>query len=350
MNKMNETTLIARATDALQKLGLKVLVQPQPRGAQRRADAWLRIGRGKVTADYVVEAKRAVTAGTLGAVVVQLRELAKGTGRTALLLADHLTPPVADNLRANGQQFIDAAGNAYLEGPDMLVYVTGRKPHAEDIAPKGGRTFTTNGLKILFALLCEPLLAEAPHRTIAAGAGVALGAVPGVLADLQKAGYLLVAGTRRRRLNATKQLLDEWALAYARRLRAKTLQAIYTTQNFDTWREWKLDPEQARWGGEPAAALLTKYLRPGILTIYAEKLPARLMVEQKLVKAERVTGQRELEVRKPFWGEALRAEARPDTVPQVLVYADLLATGDGRCIETAQMVYDDYLARLFQSA
>jgi hypothetical protein len=350
MNKMNETTLIARATDALQKLGLKVLVQPQPRGAQRRADAWLRIGRGKATADYVVEAKRAVTAGTLGAVVVQLRELAKGTGRTALLLADHLTPPVADNLRANGQQFIDAAGNAYLEGPDMLVYVTGRKPHAEDIAPKGGRTFTTNGLKILFALLCEPLLAEAPHRTIAAGAGVALGAVPGVLADLQKAGHLLVAGTRRRRLNATKQLLDEWALAYARRLRAKTLQAIYTTQNFDTWREWKLDPEQARWGGEPAAALLTKYLRPGILTIYAEKLPARLMVEQKLVKAERVTGQRELEVRKPFWGEALRAEARPDTVPQVLVYADLLATGDGRCIETAQMVYDDYLARLFQSA
>jgi Transcriptional regulator, AbiEi antitoxin, Type IV TA system len=27
-------------------------------------------------------------------------------------------------------------------------------------------------------------------------------------------------------------------------------------------------------------------------------------------------------------------------VPPVLVYADLLATGDGRCMETAQMVYD----------
>lgn len=345
---MDEAALIDRATEALRNLGLKVLVQKQPRGVERRADAWLRVGKGQTNADYVAEAKRTVTVKTLGAAVVQLRELAKGTGRTTLLVADYLTPPVAENLRANGQQFVDAAGNAYLEGPDMLVYVTGRRPHADDIAPKGGRTFTINGLKIIFALLCEPLLAEAPQRTIAAAAGVALGAVPGVLADLQKGGYLLVA-RKRRRLNDRKRLLDEWALAYARRLRGKTLQATFTTENFDTWREWKLDPDQARWGGEPAAALLTNYLRPGVLTIYAEKPPVRLMIEQKLLKIERPTGQRELEVRRPFWGEAQRPEARPETVHPVLVYADLLATGDGRCIETAQMIYDDYLARLFQT-
>jgi hypothetical protein len=27
------------------------------------------------------------------------------------------------------------------------------------------------------------------------------------------------------------------------------------------------------------------------------------------------------------------------------VYADLLATGDARCIETAKMIYDAYVAR-----
>ena len=36
-----------------------------------------------------------------------------------------------------------------------------------------------------------------------------------------------------------------------------------------------------------------------------------------------------------------------NTVHPLLVYADLLATGDARCIETAKMIYDGYVARLF---
>jgi hypothetical protein len=57
------------------------------------------------------------------------------------------------------------------------------------------------------------------------------------------------------------------------------------------------------------------------------------------------TGGRVLEWRKPFWGN-MATTTRPDIVHPVLVYADLLATGDARCIETAQLVYDEYLARL----
>ena len=56
-----------------------------------------------------------------------------------------------------------------------------------------------------------------------------------------------------------------------------------------------------------------------------------------------------LEWRKPFWG-ALPAAARPGTVHPVLVYADLLATGDARCIETAKLVYDEHLAGLLPAA
>jgi hypothetical protein len=54
-----------------------------------------------------------------------------------------------------------------------------------------------------------------------------------------------------------------------------------------------------------------------------------------------------VEIRKPFWGKALDTGRRADLVPEPLVYADLLATGDARCIETAQMVYEEHLARLF---
>jgi hypothetical protein len=346
VNTVNEVALIDEVTTALERLGLKVLAVKGPRAVdRRRAGAWLRIGRGKEHADYLVEAKRTVTPATLGAVVAQLRELAAAAGRPTLLAADYLTPPVADALRTHQQQFADAAGNAYLEGPGVLVYVTGRKPPQTRATTRIGKAFTANGLKILFVLLCRPALAEAPHRAIAAAAGVALGAVPAVLADLQAAGHVLVAG-KNRRLNATKRLLDEWALAYARTLRPKTLHAVYNTPNFDNWREWQLDPQEVRWGGEPAANLLVGYLKPGVLTLYAHKLPPKLAVKQRMVPARATDQPPVVEVRRPFWGDALQPDERPDTVPPALVYADLLATGDGRCIETAQMIYDRHLARL----
>jgi hypothetical protein len=293
-----------------------------------------------------VEVKRAVTPATLGATLAQLDQLAAAAGRTPLLVTAHVTPPLAERLRMYGRQFADAAGNAYLTGPGFLIFVAGRKPVKKLAVERPGRVFTTAGLKVLFALICDPELAAAPQRAIAAAAGVALGAVPPVLADLRQAGTLLVAG-KTRRLHATRRLLDDWALAYARTLRPKTLRGTYVSPNFDTWADWKLEPGQARWGGEPAANLLVRYLQPGVLTIYADKVPARLMVEQRLTLAGLPGTAQPVEVRQPFWGDALRHDGRPDTVPAALVYADLLATGDARCIETARMVYDGYLARLF---
>jgi hypothetical protein len=256
---------------------------------------------------------------------------------------------MAARLREQGQQFADAAGNAYLEGPGLLVYVTGRKLLDKQVAPHAGKANTMTGLKVTFVLLCDPELANAPYRAIAAAAGVALGAIPAVLADMQHTGHLLVLA-QHRRLNATKRLLDEWALAYARRLRAKTLQASYVVHDFDAWKRWPLDPPQALWGGEPAANLLVGYLVPGVHTIYADKLQPQLLIGQKMTLARGTqAGDRVLEWRKPFWGN-MQAVGRPDTVHPVLVYADLLATGDARCIETAQLVYDEHLARLLPAA
>lgn len=289
------------------------------------------------------------TPATVGATVAQLRDQATAANRPALLVTDYLTPPVAERLRERQQQFADAAGNAYLDGPALLVYVVGRKPPPAQDRTRTARTFTANGLKVLFALLCDPVLAAAPHRTIAAAAGVALGGVPAVMGDLQQAGHLLVA-EKNRRLDATKRLLDEWALAYARLLRPRTTVAKYNTPHFDAWKDWHIDPTQAQWGGEPAAHLLVRHLKPGVLTLYAERLPPQLMIEQRLVPAGRLGAPAYLELRKPFWGNALRTDAQANTVPPVLVYADLLATGDGRCIETGQMIYDRHLARLFPAA
>ena len=66
---------------------------------------------------------------TLGAVVRQLR----AHGGNPLLVTDHVTPPLAEALRAQGVEFLDAVGNAFLNQPPLLVFVNGQQ-RIEDLS------------------------------------------------------------------------------------------------------------------------------------------------------------------------------------------------------------------------
>src|SRR5207237_59852 len=122
-NAAKEVDLLDRAVGVLRRHGLDVAVQKQPkRGRQFEADAWLRLRKDKQHIDYIVQAKRAVAPATLGAVVTQLRHYAEAAKRPLLLVTDYVTPPIAEKLRGLEQQFVDGAGNAYINGPGLLVY------------------------------------------------------------------------------------------------------------------------------------------------------------------------------------------------------------------------------------
>jgi hypothetical protein len=330
----------------LRGIGVPVTVKTTEAGLRVKA------GRKADAQEYAVSVKRHMSMATLGAALNGLRDLERERGMPALLVADYVSPPLAEKLREQGQAFVDAAGNAFVKQPAMLIWVVGRKPLPSVAPAAAGRADTPVGLKIQFALLCEPALANAAHREIAARAGVALGSVPAALQDLQEQGHLAVLG-KQRRLQTSRRLLDAWAQAYARRLRPKTLKGLYTTPLFDDWAKWSLASSDGLWGGESAAQLLTQYLRPGILTIYTHRLPPLFMAKQRMSKAPVVAAERVVEWRAPFWGAVgtLRsADLRPDVVPPVLVYADLLATGESRCIETANLLYEQYLATTFPQA
>lgn len=339
-----ETNLLTAAADHLRARGLGVGIKNARRDEQ--IDAWFRVTKDNKQAEYAVEVKRQVTPQTVGAVVAQLKHWGELTKKPPLLITTYITQPVADRLTAANLQFADTAGNAYLDAPGLFILITGRKPERDTgtIGEPPGGDFTKAGLKTLFALFCDPDLITATYRDLAAAAGVALGGLPAVMAGLQHAGHIRVMGDKRQ-LVPTRRLLDEWALAYARKLRPKQLLRTLVTPAFANWREWDLKAGHAKWGGEPAAALLTKHLTPGVLTIYADKPLAKLMVQHHMITARPNDEHNLVEVRKPFWGAALNDRA--DLVPPVLVYADLLATGDARCIEAAQLIYEKHLARLF---
>jgi hypothetical protein len=342
------TTLTEQALAAARGLGLRArTVQREPALGRARADALIEVQYGTQPVLYAAVERRHVTPATVGALVQELRAL----GDQALLVADYVAPPMADKLREFKIAFLDTAGNAYLDRPPLLVWVKGQKgARAADPAPTG-RAFQPGGLQLVFALLCDPKLIDAPFREMAKRAGVAHGTVGWVMADLQQLGYVAVtgAGRRQRRVFEPERLLRPWAEAYARTLRPRTLIGRYYAATIQEWRTWDVRVHDALWGGEPAGALLTDHLRPGELTIYADRLPAAIAARHALVKVPQHGQTAVVDFRRRFW-HFDGAQAHPDCTPAVIVYADLLATGDTRCMETAQLVHDDHIARLFEQA
>lgn len=335
MDKADLENMLDAAVVAGQQLGVGVeVVQLAPQLGAARADALVRVRYGGQEVLYAAEVKREIRPTTLGAITQQLNRL----GQPALLVTNHVTPPLADALRERGIAFLDEAGNAYLNHPPLLIWVKGQRLKQKlDRANPTTRTFNPSGLQVIFPLLCHPEWTNRPYREIAAMAGVAHGTVGWVLAELPKLGFLAEVGGKRRLLQP-ERLLHQWVEAYARTLRPKLLIGRFQAEQFDWYQT--IDPGKYGYllGGEAAAARLTQHLRPGTITVYGLKVEARFILDQRL----RPDPQGNVEILKRFWKFD---EDRPFLTPLPLIYADLLAIGDARCLETAKLIYGDIITR-----
>ena len=330
MDNLAERELLETAIASARGLGIAIdveVLEPEPGG--RDADALIHIGRGPTARTYVAVIKKGLRPATLGATLHQLERLAQ----PGLLIADHVTPPMAETLKAHGIAFLDAAGNAYVNQAPLLVWVKGERPqHHGPAARDAGRAFQPGGLKVVFALLCHPEWAARPYRDIARHAGVAHGTVGGVMADLQQLRFIAeVDGTRR--LMQPERLLRQWAEGFVRTLRPKLLLGRYGADPGPRWEDLALRDYGLQVGGELAAAKLTRHLRPETITLYGEQVPPRLLLDFKLCPDRDGT----VELVKRFWAFEVDDE---EFVPLPLIYADLLITGDARCLETADLVYE----------
>ncbi len=337
--------VLARGKEALKGFGLVVEQAARPTAGDGM-DAWLRVGRGRDRALYAVAVHRRLTPGTLGTVLLRLTK----APAPVLVMADYVTPQMAQRLREKGVAFVDTIGNAWIEQPGWVIWQTGNKPTRTAKAAKAVRIFQPAGIQVMFALLCEPERVNAPVRDIARAAGVAHGTVGRILEDLRHMGYVIELGrregargrARRRRLQQRRRLLDLWVEAYAQVLRPRLDPRRYRPINTaarDWWKKAAYRGLGAWLGGEGAAEVVTRYLKPQDITIYADDRTVFLK-KHKLV----VDPQGPVIILDRFWRFEFKWEY-PDMVPPVLIYADLLATGDDRCRETAVMVYDKYLAK-----
>lgn len=297
------------------------------------ADARIRAKVGGLGVEFLLEVK----AGSLQPRALQELQMKMEHHNEPLVLGMAWIPAQrARTLRENGINYLDTAGNAFLNLPGLQVFrETNDQPAVDPVRKRPpGNAFNASAVRVGLQLLLDPQLVGSNLRAIAALAGVSAPSAMFAMDAFKTDGYVIEAGSRKRRLMEPEAFLRKWAESYNLRYRPKHALGKYSMGSG----EIVLDGFDACWGGELGADRLTNNLKPieHVLYSYSRKV-GPLVAKNRLRPDSRGT----FELVEACWGK--RQQEPQGTAPAFVVFADLLNTRDPRCIEVAEQIYETIL-------
>lgn len=289
--------------------------------------------------EFLCEVKNTVTTATIGNITNRLKILGTMEKQPVLLIAKYITPTVMDNLANNGINTLDCAGNChirYVKGNKIKFHLTNKGEKNTLMAEKPYPAFQEAGLKVIFYLLQEFTNVNKPYREIQSATGVSLGAIKNVFDVLVERNFILMTSSKRT-LKNINALLNLWTENYNQVLKPKLLLSRMTFRTNEQRIKWlAMDlPDGMYWGGESGANMVDSYLEPGAFDIYTQ-IPAARLLKTGFVRFDE-TG--EIRIYKKFWNW----ETKNHLVPPVIIYADLIGSGNSRCIEMAERLLNNEL-------
>jgi len=255
-----------------------------------------------------------------------------------LLVAYRIYPKYRQLLQEIGINYLEANGNAFIQRSGKLVLID-KFPPLKAEPEEANRAFSKTGLRVFFQLLLDNGNLDTNQRDLAEQAGVALGNIPLVLNGLKTAGLLVSKNRFGYYWTNKEEAIDRWIDGYRDTLKPSLYQGRYRIPAEKPWNEITLPSPKTRWGGEPGADILTNYLRPEKFILFTDLRKSEFIRQTRLMPDP--DGQ--LEVYETFWEKGTGKE---NSVPPLLVYADLIINGDKRSMETARIIYDRYLTEL----
>lgn len=253
-------------------------------------------------------------------------------GLPLLVMTTQVAARTADRFRRSGIQYIDTAGNAWIEFGDTLIDIRGRTlPGVRRTAGRQRESLLSpRRAQVVFALLAWPHLWRAPTREVSRAAGVSVGLAHGALQSLEGQGYARDVSPGR------LSLLDVWTAAYPTGLGPRLALAAF--HGDPTSLERVAEAEDVLVSG---AAAIADVVSAPTMSVYVSHLDPRLPI----VNRWRVDGEPNIFVRRKFWETPIseRPAAEPGVAPWPLVYADLIGTGDPRLLSMAEKWRDTHV-------
>lgn len=252
-----------------------------------------------------------------------------------LLVAEKLYPKVKKELRENRVNYLEGNGNVYINTDNILLYVDTNKV-TKTQKEKGNRAFTKTGLKVIFQLLLNPKLINQTQREIAELTNVALGNIPLIINGLLETNLIVRLNKNEYVINNYEELLNKWITEFEQTLKPTLFRQRFRFQNNNQdWRTVQLHTDKTVWGGEPAGDIITNHLRPEKFILYTKETTKDLIKNYKLFPDD----EGEIGVYDMFWNNNYNTNIAPNE----LVYTDLMITDDKRCMETAKLIFNEYI-------
>lgn len=355
MNMAKEKDIVDAAVEQLNKqtkLGAELtflerdLTNNPAKNTAKAVDGQLTLPITQTTINF--ECKKWINKANLPRQLAQMK--AYDPDLQTMLVIEYVNPKLAERLKEKDIQFLDTAGNAFINQPPIYIDIQGKKPTKPSIevtmAKQMGKAFQPKGMKVVYMLLTQPELVNAPMRTIADTAEVALGTVKQVIDDLLYQGFIVRKGGKGKVVKNTKTLLDKWLDAYPTTMQAKLNQTLFATDNPEQLKAIDASDFDGLWGGELAAERYDHYLNAKDFLIYLA--PDQ---KQSFLKAARlrkpavneIPDHKLMVVEPPFENKKIQGELTGLAHP-LLVYANLVTSTDPRNMDAAKRLYDEYLA------
>ncbi|MCF0158821.1 MAG: hypothetical protein HUJ83_09955 [Veillonella sp.] len=281
---------------------------------------------------FACEVKSKLNKANYNIIVQQLRSVKEQTQKPLIVAAQHFSPEAFERLPQDGISVVESSGNCKIVAPQLFINITGQK--SVQIKESKGKAFNEAGLKVIFYFLQDDANINKPYRQISEGTGLSLGTIKNVVEELTN-GLYVIKTTKGRCLKNKKELLDTWQTYYNQTLKPKLLIKEMEFVDAESRMNWERIPlpEGVCWGGEGAAYMTDHYLMPEQFDIYTDVPSVQLMMTRKM----RFEVNGSIKVYKKFW----KGGDNEKVAPKILIYADLMGSGNSRSIEAAQRLIEN---------
>lgn len=271
--------------------------------------------------------KKTISNANILSTIDTVKRESKATNIPMMLIANKIYPKQANQLAESKISWVDKAGNCDIKHQNLVIKVVGQKSNTETKVTATGKISETS-MKLILFFLQYPDNINLSYRVIQEKVGYSLGTITKVF-DLLKENNYLVQTEKGRKIAMREELVEWWQQQYNEFLKPKLLvsqMAFRSPEARKHWKEIEL-PQGVYWGGDCGAHLLDGYLIPGEFELYTDVVSTQLLKTGAVMPDARG----EIKIYKKFW----IGNSEDNHTPALVIYADLMGTGDSRCREAA---------------
>lgn len=282
---------------------------------------------------FCCEIKKTISNANVFSIIDGIKNKSNNKNTPMLLITTKIYPKLAETFAENQINWVDKAGNCDIRHEGLTIKIAGQKNTAPVNTGTVSKISETN-IKLILFFLQNPESVNWPYREIQEKVGLSLGTITKVF-DLLKAKRYLVQTEKGRRIAMREELIEWWQQQYNEFLKPKLLINRMTFRTPEARKKWKemVLPEGMYWGGDCGANLVDGYLIPGEFEIYSDVVSSLLLRTGTVMPAS----DGEIRIYKKFW----IGKENQNLAPILVIYADLMGTGDSRCHEAALRIKEN---------